>query len=271
MKITDLPVITSKDNHKLKLARAVKEGREKELIFVEGIRLASELLRSPLVLEMVLVSDDAANKTEPLIHELLRKGEPELHVIASRVFKSAADTDSSQGIIVLAQRPATGSLDDVFAKARTVLFLNKIANPSNLGAIVRTAEASGAGGVFVSPGSADPFSPKALRASMGSAFRVPIHPNVTLEQVSQLASKKGIRTLAADVNAERPYTDVEWRRPAMLVLGSEAHGLEPSDLAFVDETVCVPMENGVESLNLAVSAGILLYESKRQRESGLED
>ena len=145
------------------------------------------------------------------------------------------------------------------------LFLKEINNPSNLGAIVRTAEAAGAIGVIVSKGSADVFSPKALRSAMGSSFRLPVWENAEFSEVLGWAKVHDLVTVAADILGTSSYTDIDWRIPSLLIFGSEAHGLGELELAAIDKTVLIPMENGVESLNLAVSAGIILFEARRQK------
>src|SRR5215203_2764408 len=169
MKITEPPTIASKDNPLLKTARAVRDGREKGMIFIEGLRLASELLDSGLAASSVYVSEENAAKFDEIVMRLARTGAEVLHV-ATKIFDSITDTDNSQGIVVLAAKPERQKLDELKVTSGPLVYLSRINNPSNLGAVVRTAEAAGSAGVLTSPGSADPFSPKALRASMGSAF-----------------------------------------------------------------------------------------------------
>lgn len=265
MKITESKLITSKDNARIKLARAVRDGREKELIYLEGVRLASELLKSDLKAQSIFISGEAAERMESLVPELVRSSGVDVFVVADRVFDSISDTNSSQGIVVLAGRPRSRVRDDLKEGTGGLVYLSKINNPSNLGAVMRTAEAAGARGIITSPGSADPFSPKALRASMGSAFRLPVYMNVSINDAVAFARGSGVRTVAADVSARKSYTETDWRAPAMLIFGSEAHGLNAEELAMMDEVVQIPMDNSVESLNIAVSVGILLFEAKRQR------
>lgn len=261
MKITDLPVITSKGNSKLKLARAVRDGRERELMFVEGVRLVRELLRSRINAETVLVSQAAAEKLEDLMDGLAA----EIHLVSANVFDSIIDTESSQGIIALAKRPEGSDLKQAINADGLVVYLYRAGNPSNLGAIIRTAEAAGVTALILSPGSADPYSPKALRASMGSAFRQPIFTGVELSACLELAGEVGLKTVAVDIEGSLSYSDLKWEGGKLLTFGSEAHGLDREWVNHMDETINIPMENSVESLNLAVSAGIVLFEAKRQR------
>ncbi len=265
MKITDLPIITSKDNVRLKIARAVRDGRDRTAMFVEGKRLVAELLRSPLNAQSVYISEEALDRNGELINELIKNSSGEINIIASRLFDSITDTENSQGIVVLADRPKPRDLEAEVSVGGLFVYLKKINNPSNLGAVIRTAEAAGATGIITSHGSTDPYMPKALRASMGSAFRMRIFSNIDLTEAVRILKGSGVRSVAADINGARSYVEADWRGAKMLVLGSEADGLGAEELELVDETVVIPMENGVESLNLAVSAGIVLFEAKRQR------
>jgi RNA methyltransferase, TrmH family len=266
MKITESPVIASKDNPRVKLVRSARDGRNKSAIFVEGARLTSELLKSEIKVTTIFVSDDSVEKLGTLVSELASAKEADVLIVASKIFASITDTDNSQGIVVLAERPQMRSIDELTVGAETIVYLSQVNNPSNIGAVIRTAEAAGPAALVTSPRSADAFSPKSLRASMGSAFRMPIYPEVKMGDAIAFARSHGIRTLAADINGEKCYTKADLRGRTMFVFGSEAHGLEDRELELMDETVRIEMESGVESLNLAVSAGILLFEAKRQRE-----
>lgn len=252
--------ITSRDNRRLAELRKVRDGRDRARIFIEGKRLVEEALRSPIVIEDCFFD---AGQFDGQFMERLRNRSVATYAVASKIFPSIADTESPQGIILTARRPV-GSLNDIPPSAYApVVFLSEINNPSNLGAILRTAEAAGVSGVIVSRNSADVFSPKAVRASMGSAFRLKIVEAMNLATVIDWAKPIGISAVALDIAGIRPYTDVNWSKRKLIVFGSEARGLAENDLSMIDEKVIIPMENGVESLNLAVAAGIVLFEAKR--------
>ena len=187
--------------------------------------------------------------------------------LPDKIFRSIADTEQPQGIVLIAKRPKT-SIENIESRITSallpiVIFLKEINNPSNLGAILRTAEAAGVAGVIVSKNSADVFSPKALRGAMGASFRLPVWDNAGFDEVLRWAKRKLVTT-AADVSVSAGYTQIDWKTPRLLIFGSEAHGLNPSELEQINEMITIPMENAVESLNLAVSAGIILFEAKRQ-------
>ena len=128
------------------------------------------------------------------------------------------------------------------------------------------AEAADIAGMVISPRSADVFSPKAIRASMGAVFRMPVWEGAEFSQLTVWSEQNGLMVTASDVSADSSYTDIDWKIPRSLVIGSEAHGLEADELASVADKILIPMANGVESLNLAVATGIMLFEAKRQND-----
>ncbi len=253
-------IIRSKDNAKLKLAREIRDGRNTELIFIEGFRLAAEALRSQVVVTLCLVSEDI--DAENGLVRSVRSANIPTAFVASKLFAGIADTKTPQGIIMLAERPAAPALNDVLRKHLVVL-LKQAGDPSNVGSILRTAEAAGVDAVILTEGSADAFSPKALRASMGAALRISVVENVELAVAVRSARNSGMTVTAADIKADKNYTDIDPQKRRMIVFGSEAHGLDDAELSLVDEVIKIQMKNGVESLNLAVSAGIIMFAAAR--------
>ena len=257
--------ITSRDNDRLANVRRIRDGKVADEIFIEGRRLVEEALRSDLKITGCLVSDqfDAVD----LIDQLSDRGVGVLPV-ADRLFSSICETKTPQGIVVTAIRPSLGK-DAIETRVRSgslplVLFLKEINNPSNLGAVMRTVEAADIAGMVISPRSADAFSPKAIRASMGAVFRMPVWEGAEFSQLAVWSEQNGLIVTASDVSADSSYTDIDWKIPRSLVIGSEAHGLGADELASVADKILIPMANGVESLNLAVATGIMLFEAKRQ-------
>ena len=145
-----------------------------------------------------------------------------------------------------------------------VVMLNEVNNPANLGAVIRTAAAASASGVIVSTRSADVFSPKALRGSMGSAFRIPIWANAEPADVIDWAASQGFSTVGAAASAERSYTEHDWTTPNLVVMGSEAHGIPNETGKRLDKKIRISIDETVESLNLAVATGVILFEARRQ-------
>lgn len=237
-------------------ARRVRDGRDKFRIFIEGRRLAEEAVRSGLKITECFLSQEFedANLVTSIKAPTFR--------VPEKIFKTVADTDSPQGIILVAERPA--QKDAVKVELPITLFMSEVNNPSNLGAILRTAEAAGVGNVILSKGSTDPFAPKALRASMGSAFRLAIVEGANIDDAVAVAHRQGSIATGASLDGEVSYLDIDWSRPRLLVFGSEAHGLSDEERSHLDETVRIPMTSDIDSLNLAVSAGVILFEARRQ-------
>jgi len=261
-----LQKITSRDNDRLKNARRVRDGRIDEKIFLEGLRLVGEAARSRIAIDSLFVTDEMLEQFDE--SELTAWLRPErIYEVSESLLQSIADTNTTQGIIAIAERPGSTPerIDEIHTRrVPLVVMLHEINNPSNLGAIMRTAEAAGVAGVVVSEGSADVFSPKALRAAMGSSLRLPIWSGARFDEAIDWAKRNKLRTVAADISGERSYADVDWQIPRMLVFGSEAHGLGEEELAQIDELVVIPMENDVESLNIGVACGVILFEARRQ-------
>lgn len=265
--MSEIEKITSRDNQRLVNARKVRDGKVKNLIFIEGRRLVNEFLRSGLPITECFVIEGFNNRE--LVTEVAETL-ANIVEVPERIFRSVSDTDNSQGIIIIAERPkyTVGVIEECLKSEKSalpiVLFLKEISNPSNLGAILRTAEAAGVSGIVISENSADVYSPKALRAAMGASFRLKIWGNAAFDEVLYWAKKANLIATAADTRAGDDYIKIDWKTPRLLIFGSEAHGLSSSELENIGQKIRIPMENGVESLNLAVSAGIILFEAKRQ-------
>jgi TrmH family RNA methyltransferase len=260
--------ITSRDNSLLRRARAVRDGKIDDSIFIEGLRLCEEGLKSGLTIEAVIYSEQIAGKAKAaqLIAELENAAAKSASV-SEKLLESISYTKTPQGIIVLASRPV---ITEKEFKARQpasplLVVMHGINNPVNVGAILRTAEAAGASGAITTGNTADPFSPKSLRGAMGSAFRLPIWTGADYPRVIEWCRKQAVQTVCADAKAAKTYTEIDWRRATALIMGSESHGLSPAEILASDRVVSIPMKGSTESLNVAVAAGILLYEASRQR------
>ena len=260
--------ITSRDNSLLRHARAVRDGKVKESIFVEGLRLGEEALSSELQIEALIYSEEIARKERAaeLIERLQATGARTASV-SEKLLESISYTKTPQGIVVLAVRPTISEHEFKIRQPGTPLLvlMHGINNPVNVGGIIRTAEAAGATGIIATPNTSDPFSAKALRGAMGSAFRLPIWKGATYAEVLAWCAERGIRTISSDASADRVYTVVDWIRAFALIVGRESTGLSSNEIEQADETVRIPMKGAVESLNVAVATGILLYEAARQR------
>ncbi|HEV7797584.1 MAG TPA: RNA methyltransferase [Pyrinomonadaceae bacterium] len=263
-------MITSRDNSLLRLARSVRDGKTPEFIFVEGMRLCEEALRSGLSIESVIVSDELAAKEKAVsLIEKLAAAAKRTAFVSENLLESISYTRTPQGIVLLAERPET--TEQHFAAQQKdpalVVIMHRINNPVNVGAILRTAEAAGATGAVATQHTADPFSAKALRGAMGSAFRLPVWFAPTFTEAVGWCSRHSIQTICADVHASTGYDEVAWMQPSALILGAESSGLTREEIEAANGSVRIPMRGPAESLNVAVATGVLLYEAARQRQS----
>jgi TrmH family RNA methyltransferase len=260
--------ITSRDNSLLRHARGVRDGKIVDSIYVEGLRLCEEAVRSGLKIEAVIYSDQLAKKDRAaqLIRELEAIAE-KAAVVSEKLLESISYTKTPQGVVLIAERPAINSQEFAARQGDNpfLVILHRINNPVNVGAILRTAEAAGATGAITTQGTADPFSPKALRGAMGAAFRLPIWTGADYAEAIDWCRDHKMQSICADVHATKNYNELGWNGPTAIVLGAESAGLSPEEISLTDHSVRIPMKGATESLNVAVAAGILLYEAGRNR------
>jgi TrmH family RNA methyltransferase len=262
--------ISSRDNQRIKQARKVRDSLIKNLIFVEGSRLAMEALRSNVKISDIFFTESfSLNQRGKDFLQTVENFNPT--EVSEKIFNSLSDTKNSQGIVLICEKPETNKekfeidLEVEKQKVPLVVLLHRINNPANQGAILRTCEAVGVSGVILTKNSADVFSPKSLRGAMGASLRLPIWSDTDFFEAVDWAKERNLISVCADVNAKKSYLEIDWQKPRLLVFGSEAHGLSLEERSAVEESLIIPMENHVESLNLAVSCGVILYEAKRQR------
>ncbi len=260
--------ITSRDNSLLRQARSVRDGTVAELIFIEGLRLAEEALRSGLTIEAVIFSNEIARKERAsAVLDELGKVSKRTASVSEKLLESISYAKTPQGIVLVAIRPedSVAALSASLAPAPLLVVLHQINNPVNVGAIIRTAEAAGASGVIATKHTSDPFSPKSLRGAMGSAFRLPVWYGAEYPDVIKWCNERAIESICADASASNSHTQVNWTNAVAVILGPESSGLSDGEIAMAKQQVRIPMQGDVESLNVSVAAGILLFEAMRQR------
>jgi TrmH family RNA methyltransferase len=295
-------ILTSRDNRWLKEFRMALRGglpTESGFVGVEGVRLVEEALRSACPIHAVLFSESGERHHERLA-PLIDRPEIAFPVLrtSDRLFEGLADTEHPQGVAALVQ-PRVATFDDlvrsrVDACAPLLVVLAGVQDPGNVGTILRTAAAFGATGAVTSAsgqsGTANPFSPKALRASAGAALHLPILAGMSLPILLSQLKVAGVRTLATSVHeavsrstdaqevghradAQRKKADqpllapweVDWCQPVALLVGNEGAGLPEEVERSADARIRIPMSSGIESLNAAAAAAVLFYEAARQR------
>jgi RNA methyltransferase, TrmH family len=280
--------ITSRENKWLKIFRAALRGTgpaEGEAIGVEGPKLVEDALRAGLRAEALLVSE--AGEASDLERILRAASKSEAGIARSRVmrttdklFASVAGTETPQGVAALFSQPAW-EFHDVMrgpaaadgalrGDAALVVVMAALQDPGNVGTIVRSAEAFGATGVVTTRGSADPWSPKALRASAGSGLRLPVLRGMAIPVLLAQLRMAGVKIVAASSHAPAARGTAadavaDLRSPVAIFVGNEGAGLAREIESVADARISIPMRDGVESLNAGVAASVVLYEAAQQR------
>jgi RNA methyltransferase, TrmH family len=249
-------MITSKENSRVKHAKLVREGRVRDEIFVEGLRLCEEVLKAKIEVVDVLFTADIieTERGNALIANFNDACE-----VSDKLFATISDTKNPQGVCIIAKRPKTG----LKPENSLIVVLHQLNNPSNVGAILRTCEAAGVSGVILTKGTADAFSAKTLRGSMGASLRLPLLEKIDFEEVIEICRDQNLKTVCADIRAEKSYAEIDWTIPHALIVGAEANGLTENERDMCDESLKIPMREPVESLNAAVACGIILFEAEK--------
>ena len=235
--------------------------REAERAFVvEGAKLVSEALRAGAPVEGVYAAPEG--RTDPVVSAAESAG-IRIFFLAPGVIERVTDTVTPQPVLAVAGQTGV-ALDDLRGVEPLVVCVD-VGGPGNLGTVLRTAEASGVGGVICCDGTVDVYNPKCVRASAGSVFHVRVVPGGDPVKVLEQVGAWGRRRLGTAARAGTPYHDVDLTAPTALVMGNEANGLPESVSGAIDEWVTIPMVGRAESLNVGMATAVLCFEAARQR------
>lgn len=256
--------ITSRQNALVAQYRAAMAGDAANLMLLDGTHLVSDALAAGIRLRHVMVAGGGLGRTDidPLVSRADREG-ADVAIASAPVMAAVSPVRSPSLIVALADRPQDGAV--FAARPSLVVVACDVQDPGNLGAIARVAEAAGASGLIATGRSAAPFGWKALRGSMGSALRLPVAVRGTAEAAIAEARRHGCHIIATVARGGRSVYDSALTGSIALVVGSEGRGLDEEVLSLADERVTIPMQPPVESLNVAVTAAVVLYEARRQR------
>lgn len=261
-------LVTSLQNPTVKLAVSLQQKKHRDetgLFLVEGVRLGEELIAAGWEIEFGLFTDTAA-KQERAGH-LIDKANRccRMLQVSEHVFAKAAETDSPQGILFAAKRSVVSLEQLIEMKEPLLMVLDGIQDPGNMGTLLRTADSAGVDGIIVTAGSADPFNGKALRASMGSAFHLPVAVGVSQSDLLAVLQERNMPLLTTALDASVSYLAVDYRGAVAVAFGNEGNGIDARLLAEADKRLHIPIFGKAESLNVAAAAAVVLYEAARQR------
>ncbi len=261
--------ITSTKNPLIKGIRALADRDIQESddrLVVEGVRMIEEVLASGVAVEVILYDPTAMTGPRAVaVLDRARQQGVRLVTATARVVAACSQVETAQGIIAVVAHPRA-ALSDVLASPRLIVVIaDRIQDPGNLGAIVRIADAAGASAVVSTTGSVDARNPKAVRATMGSLFHLPVATAPTPQLIVALRERR-VRILLADPAGSSDYTQVDYRPPIAVVLGNEGEGPDPLWRTASPTAVRIPLYGRADSLNVAVAAALLLYEAGRLRE-----
>lgn len=249
-------------------ARLVKRAfRERDGRFLaEGPQACREAAAVPGGLLELYVTAEARDRHGDLV-DTARRGGAQVALVSDAVVAALADTVTPQGMVGVCALPRTTVADVLASTPRLVAVLAHVRDPGNAGTVIRTADAAGAEGVVLTDASVDPYNPKAVRASAGSLWHLPVATGAPLAQVVTACRDAGLQVLAADGSGERDLDalgdDGSLAAPTAWLFGNEAWGLPPEDRALADQVVRIPVHGRAESLNLAAAAAVCLYASAR--------
>lgn len=268
--------LTSLANHRVKLVRALqsqRKAREAEGRFViEGVRLVEEALGANAAIDFAFYTAEADGRVHFALDHLRQRNVPVLEASPS-VMRACADTEHPQAVLAVVSNLQSLIFNDSGLKIEDLLLIcDRISDPGNLGALLRSAAAAGAA-AWLAPGTADAFNPKVVRAGMGAHFRLPIE---SLEWDTISPRLAGLQVLLADAedaihdstNGKRQtmrYDLVDWTQPSAVIVSNEADGPSPAARACAIASVFIPMPGGGESLNAAIAGSVILFEAVRQR------
>jgi TrmH family RNA methyltransferase len=263
-------VIASRKNPLVAQMRRVAAGDEPDRMLLDGVHLLDEARAAQTAIQTVAVSPRALAASDGLARRLVTSlAGVGVRVVqcADAIVEAMSPAASPSGVVAIAARPrhALDRLLPPHVARPLLLVVVDVQDPGNVGAIARVAEAAGTTGLVVAGDSADPFSWKALRGAMGSAFRLPIVRARETSEALDHIERSGVRLAATAAAGAERYDRVDWTGPIAVLLGNEGAGLAQAVLARAQLRISIPMEPPVESLNVATAAALLAFEARRQR------
>lgn len=257
-------MITSLSNQQIKqiiqLQKKAKLRKELGQFVIEGLKMYKEIPSEYIVSTYV---------SESFYNEKIKNDGVSVHkyeIVSDKVFGGISETITPQGIMAIVKQPVYNFDNIIKKKSATLLFLDDLRDPGNLGTIMRTAEGAGIDGIVLSKESVDMFNPKVIRSTMGAIYRMPfVYETDFANTLKHKYIDNGFCLFAAHLKGAKDYTKVEYPSKTGIVIGNEANGISQEVVDVIDNMIKIPMEGKVESLNAAISAALIIYEIYRQK------
>jgi TrmH family RNA methyltransferase len=259
-------MLTSLQNPLVKQLRKLhqaKERRQQQLFLLEGTHLLEAAWAANCLLVTVCCTAEWQGRY-PSLWEQVNQVAQRVELVSPEVLRAIATTVEPDGVVATIERTSTPTP----SFTSLGLVLETVQDPGNLGTMIRTAAAAGAEGLLLSADSVDPDHPKVLRASAGQWFQVPMAISSDLKADISHYQQQGMQVISTLPTATLTYWQIDLRPPTLILLGNEGAGLSPKLAGLADHQVTIPQSSGVESLNVAIAAALILYEAKRQRTGG---
>ncbi len=256
--MTNFTEITSKDNPLIKLVvglqTSVKKRKTNNLFVLEGLRICDDAYENNIKFDKLIVTENVLNKHSEIIKKFTVSSK-NCYLLKEELFKKISDTNTPQGVMAIAEIPRI--TNDISSSGRYIA-LENLSDPSNLGAIARTAEALGVDGIIMTSDSCDPYSPKSLRSSMGTLLRLPL---IITDDIVNFIKNNNLNAYACVVDRDaESITKINFASGVVLLIGNEANGLTDRAKSAAKKCITIKMSGKAESLNAAAAAAIAMWE-----------
>ncbi len=265
--------ISSRDNQIFRHALSLKRKKYRDQYgeyLIEGPNLIKEALKEGVEIRTLMISvfsEDGGNDSEILEEECLKD---RTLVLSGNLFEELSETETPQGMLAVVSKRVNCRPDDVMRPGGSIIVLDRLQDPGNIGTILRTADAAGFDMAIFIKGTGDPYSSKIVRSAAGSLFRIPIVSVSGYDELEELLRRNGKKIIATAMNGEAAYFETDISTDCAIVIGNEGNGVDDDLIRRADMTISIPMAGNTESLNASVAAGILMYERiRRQNERSI--
>lgn len=270
-------VISSPQNAAFKQAAKyvhTKDARKDGVFLMEGVRAVDEVLKAEeWTVKSIWVGESLKKDAPGYVHHVEMKALCPMNLIPDAMLKKLSETESPQGIVAVVERRSY-KIGEILKEAAAkkekplLVILENLQDPGNVGTLIRTADAAGATAVIATKGTADVYSSKVIRSTMGSLLHIPVCLVENVPVLAEALKKAGVQVLAAALKDSVSIYEADMTKPTALLIGNEGNGLTDEAIASATQAVKIPMVGRAESLNAAMAGGVLIYEALRQRLNG---